>query len=66
MKKTRIIDLICSLVVKEGISSKTGKEYRIVFLEIPTEYGDVEVVLNTRNDRAGIVLDMLSRKEIEK
>lgn len=66
MKRTHIQDIVCSLVVKEGVSRKTNKDYRMVVLEIPTDYGTVDVVLNTHNDKAGIVLDMMSRKEVSK
>lgn len=62
MKKDIMI-LDCVLCAREGVSAKTGKPYFIPYLEVSTPYGVVEVKLDTRTDRAGIVLDMLARKE---
>lgn len=57
-----ITDLNAKLVVVEGTSAKSGKQYRMTKLKIETElYGEVEIVLDTRHDRAGIVLDMIAR-----
>lgn len=56
-------NLNCKLVALEGESKKTGKPYRLLKLVVDTEfYGPVEILLDTRHDRAGIVLDMLSRE----
>lgn len=63
MNNREIMVLDATLCVREGISKKTGKAYRIPYISIETPYGVVEVNLDTRNDRAGIILEMLSRKE---
>lgn len=59
----KICELPCELVVREGVGKKSGKPYRMTILRVLTEYGECEVVLNTFGDRAGIVLDMVTRKE---
>lgn len=64
MNETKVCDLPCELVVREGISKKTGKPYRMTILRVLTDFGEQDVVLDTRADRAGIVLDMLARKEV--
>lgn len=57
-------EYICRVKVIEGISKKTGKPYRFTKLEIDTEeYGTVDLDLDTRNTRAGFILDVLARKE---
>lgn len=54
----------CTLVEKKGISKKTNKAYRMLALIIHTaEFGDLEIILDTRNDRTGILLDTITRKE---
>lgn len=58
-----ICDLPCILVVREGVSKKTGKPYRLTILKISTELGVCELVLNTFGDRAGMMLDIIARKE---
>lgn len=58
-----IKELPCELIVREGVSKKTNKPYRMTILRVYTEYGEYDVVLDTRTDRAGIVLDMIARKE---
>jgi hypothetical protein len=64
METNDICMLDCTLSVKKGVSKKTNKEYRMTVLVISTEeFGDLEVVLDTRNDRAGILLDTIARKE---
>lgn len=63
MNEKTICELPCELVVREGVSKKTGKPYRMTMLRVLTEFGECEVMLDTRADRAGIVLDMLARKE---
>lgn len=61
MNNKYITDLNARLVVAEG-TSKNGKEYRLTKVIINTElYGEVEILLDTRHDRAGIILDMLAR-----
>lgn len=58
-------EFTCELVVREGVSSRTQKPYRMLLLKVDAdEYGPVEILLDTFKDRAGIVLDMLSRKEV--
>lgn len=53
--------LNCEIIVREGISSKTNKPYKLYVLVIHTEvYGDVEIVLDTYKSRAGIILSMLA------
>lgn len=53
-----------TLSIREGISKKTGKEYRMLILSVHTkEFGDLEIVLDTKNDRTGILLDTIARKE---
>lgn len=48
------------IVRREGVSKKTNKLYTMTFLCVHTElYGDVEILLDTRKDRAGIILDLL-------
>jgi hypothetical protein len=64
MNETIIMELPCELVVREGISKKSGKPYRMTILRVLTNFGVQDVVLDTRTDRAGIVLDMLARKEV--
>lgn len=58
----------CRIKKREGISRKTGKEYRMYVLVIETdEFGEIEVVLNTHTDRAGIILSTIyDRKEASK
>lgn len=59
--------MYCYVVKKEGVSAKTGKPYKMYVLVVETEqFGDVEIVLDTRASRAGIVLSLLAdnvRKE---
>lgn len=51
-------------MIKEGVSKKTGKPYRMTCIRVATdEYGELDVVLDTNRDRAGIVLDVIARKE---
>lgn len=51
----------CEVVVREGVSTKTNKPYKMYVLIIHTGvYGDVEIVLDTYKSRAGIVLSMLA------
>lgn len=46
--------------VKEGVSKKTNAPYKMTVLVIDTEiYGELEFLLDTRNDRKGIILDLL-------
>lgn len=63
MSNREIMVLDATLCVREGISKKTGNPYSIPFISIETPYGVIEVNLDTRNDRAGIILDMIARKE---
>lgn len=64
METNEICMLDCTLVVKKGVSKKTNKAYRMTTLVInTTEFGDLEIVLDTRNDRTGILLDTIARKE---
>lgn len=61
METKHITDLNARLVVTEG-TSKAGKRYKLTKLMVNTElYGDVEILLDTHHDRAGIILDMLAR-----
>lgn len=61
MRVTKQIGIDAELVVKEGVSKKTGNSYRMTFLVVHTEiYGDVEILLDTKNDRAGILLDLFA------
>lgn len=58
--------LEAELVTMTGTSKKTGKPYKMTALRIPTPYGEVELILDTKKDRAGIILDMMTasgRKE---
>lgn len=64
MNETTICELPCELVIREGISKKTGKAYSMTILRVLTEFGEQDVVLDTRADRAGIVLDVIARKEV--
>lgn len=60
MNITKRLPVNAEICVKEGVSQKTGKSYSMTFVVIHTEiYGDVEVLLDTKKDRAGIVLDLL-------
>lgn len=63
MNIKEIMLLDATLCVREGVSKKTGKPYSIPYISIDTPYGVVEINLDTRNDRAGIILDMIARKE---
>lgn len=64
METNEICMLDCTLVVKTGVSKKTNKAYRMAVLVIhTTEFGDLEVTLDTRSDRTGILLDTIARKE---
>lgn len=58
-----IMQLDAYLCALEGVSVKTNKPYFIPYIEVYTPYGRVELKLDTRTDKAGIVLDMLARKE---
>lgn len=63
MNEFEICDMVCTLKEVRGVSKKTGKPYTMKKIVVHTEmYGDVEILLDTRADRAGIVLDMI-RKE---
>lgn len=64
MNETIIKEIPCLLVVREGVSKKSGRPYRMTMLRVTTEFGVHDVVLNTRSDRAGFVLDILARKEV--
>lgn len=66
MTDKTLCNLECELVVREGYSKKTGAPYRMTLLRVNTEFGVCDVVLDTRSDHAGIVLDILARKEEEK
>lgn len=58
-------EFTCELVVREGVSKRTDKPYRMLILRVDADdCGPVEIMLDTFRDRAGIVLDMLSRKEV--
>lgn len=60
MNVTKNLPVNAEICVKEGVSKKTDKPYCMTFLVIHTEmYGDVEILLDTKKDRAGIVLDLL-------
>lgn len=60
MNVTNKLPVNAEICVKEGESKKTGKHYKMTVLVVHTEiYGDVEILLDTRKDRAGIVLDLL-------
>lgn len=62
MKVTKEIGVDADIVVKEGVSKKTGNPFIMTYLVVHTEiYGDVEILLDTRTDRAGIVLDLLAK-----
>lgn len=63
MNEKVLCSLPCELVVKEGIGKKSGKPYRMTILRVLTDFGVVDVVLDTIRDRSGIVLDMVARKE---
>lgn len=57
---TEIADLNATLIKITGISNRTGKPYTLYKLRVNAEnYGDVEIMLNTFTDRAGIILSML-------
>lgn len=58
-----IRELPCVLIERKGISKKSGKAYRLLILRVTTELGDCDVVLNTYSDRAGMILDIIARKE---
>lgn len=58
-----IRNLPCVLVERTGVSNKSGKPYRMLILRVTTELGDCDVVLNIYGDRAGLMLDIISRKE---
>ena len=61
MNNKYVTDLNTKLVIAEG-TSKAGKAYKLTKLVVNTElYGEVEIILDTRHDRAGIILDMLAR-----
>lgn len=63
MNEKVIGSLPCELVVREGIGKNSGKPYRMTILRVLTDFGVVDVVLDTIRDRSGIVLDMVARKE---
>lgn len=55
------IPIEAQLVIKEGVSKKTNKPYRMTFIRVYTGvFGDVDVLLDTNKDRAGILLDLLA------
>lgn len=59
-----VCDLTCEVKKRKGVSKKTGNPYEMTLLVVDTvEYGKVEITLDTRSDKAGIVIDMLCRKE---
>lgn len=61
MNTKHVTDLNAKLVIAEG-TSKAGKTYKLTKLVVNTElYGEVEILLDTRHDRAGIILDMLAK-----
>lgn len=50
------------IAVKVGISSKTNKPYRIPVVIIKdTPYGDIELNVDTRTTRGGILIDILTK-----
>lgn len=56
--------MYCYVVKKEGISAKTYKPYKMYVLVVETEqFGDVEIVLDSRTSRAGIILSLLADNE---
>lgn len=60
MNETKNLPVNAEISVRQGVSKKTGKPYSMTFIVVHTEiYGDVEVLLDTKKDRAGIVLDLL-------
>lgn len=62
-KEIKVLDAI--LCVNEGISQKSGKPYFIPFIKVDTEFGEVRVPLDTMHDPAGIVLNIVARKEVK-
>lgn len=63
MSEHVVCSLPCDLVVREGTGKATGKPYRMIILRVLTNFGLCDIVLDTRNDRTGIVLDIVARKE---
>lgn len=60
MNITKQMPVKAEICVKEGISKISNQPYSMTFLVVHTEiYGDVEILLDTKKDRAGIVLDLL-------
>lgn len=64
MNETIMAAFDCYVVAKQGISSKTGKPYFFKVLRVDTgEYGEVEIPLDTKTDRGGIVLDLITKRK---
>lgn len=61
MNETNVITLECDLIVREGVSKKTGNPYRMYLLRVNAgDYGTAEILLDTRQDRGGILLSVLA------
>lgn len=59
MNETELNVYEATLVRRTGVSKKTGNPYEMYFLRIDhPKYGPLDVVLETRYDRAGIILSM--------
>lgn len=59
MKETELNIYDATLVRRTGESKKTGKTYTMYLLRVHhPKFGDLDIVLDTRTDRAGIILSM--------
>ena len=59
MKETELNIYDATLIKRTGESKKTGKPYTMYLLRIHhPQYGNLDIVLDTRTDRAGIILSM--------
>lgn len=60
MNETKRLPLNAEVVVKEGVSKKTNNPYKMTFIRVHTEvFGDIEFLVDTNKDRAGIILNLL-------
>lgn len=62
METKVITNLSAKLVECNGTSAKTGKPFTLYKVVIDTGvFGEVEILLDTRKDKAGIVLETIAK-----
>ena len=59
MNVTKRVPIEGEIIVKEGISKKTNAPYKMTYLSISTAFGPVEILVDTKTDRAGVILSLM-------